>query len=111
MRVFNMTPHTVVIDQGMGFKKGFLPSGEVARVSTRAVDDGEVKSIPVVRTTFGEVKGLPEEKEGTIYIVSSMVAQACRDTRHDLVSPDTSPESAVRDSDGRIVAVRRLQRW
>ena len=111
MRVFNMTPHTVVIDQGMGFKKGFLPSGEVARVSTRAVSDGEVKSIPVVRTTFGEVKGLPEEKEGTIYIVSSMVAQACRDTRHDLVSPDTSPESAVRDSDGRIVAVRRFQRW
>jgi len=44
------------------------------------------------------------------YIVSSLVAQAVKG-RNDVVSPDTSPASAVRDENGNIIGVKRFQRW
>jgi hypothetical protein len=71
-----------------------------------------VEGIPVVKTVFGDVAGIPEPQEGTTFVVSTLVLQALKESgaiRDDLVSPDTGNESVIRDDDGKIVGVRRFQ--
>ena len=63
-------------------------------------------SIKINSTSFGEVDGLPEPQEGTIFIVSALVAQALKGVRNDLVIPDDT----VRDEQGRIIGCRALAR-
>lgn len=63
-------------------------------------------SIKVNSTSFGEVEGLPEPQEGTIFIVSALVAQALRGVRDDLVIPDDT----VRDEQGRIIGCKSFAR-
>jgi len=87
------------------------PSGTVARCNVdrekkdKIIDeiDGWEITIPVTKTRFGEVEGLPEPQEGTIYIVSNLVAQAVPD-REDVFFPD----DIVRDSQGNIIGCRAL---
>jgi hypothetical protein len=85
------------------------PSGEVARVSTLREPAGTVNGIPVLSTKFGQVEGLPDPESSKFYIVSTIVQQAAP-WRKDLLSPDTSPESVVRDVNGNIIGVRALSR-
>ena len=94
MNFINLTPHIVRMNDG----REFLPSGVVARVSSsyREVMPG------MFRVEFGEVVGLPEEKEGTMYIVSGLVAAAT--DRKDVVSPATGHPAAVRN-EGKIFSV------
>jgi hypothetical protein len=94
---------------GEGQEVEIPPSGQQARVLPRQVRTGEVNGIPIVRTEFGEVEGLPEPEENTVYIVSTLVLQALKGSRADVVSPDTSPTSAVRDANGKIIGVRGFQ--
>jgi len=111
MKLINLTPHNVVIvDEQGNVILDIPPSGQVARVRVKQTPTGEVCGIPVVQTTFEGVENLPGPREGVIYVVSSMVAQVVSG-RQDVVAPDTSPESVVRDEDGRIVGVKRFQRW
>jgi hypothetical protein len=66
--------------------------------------------VPVSSSTFGEVENLPEPSEGTTYLVSALVLNALREKgvkRGDVFAPDTS-RRAVRDNEGRIVAVTGL---
>jgi len=108
-KLVNLTPHPVVLALE-GEERVIPPSGGVARVSTTTEVIGTLDGVPVVRTRIGQVIGLPEPEVGTVYIVSSLVAQAAAAMgRDDVLAPDTGPDSAVRDADGRIVAVRRLQ--
>lgn len=84
-------------------------NGMLARVASHTVKVGEIvcdgKIIPVTGTSYGEVEGLPAPSEGTIYIVSSLVASRCKD-RTDVFIPNES----VRDDKGRIVGCRSLGR-
>ena len=58
------------------------------------------------------IEDLPEPAPYTLYVASSLVAQAAaRYGRIDVLAPDTGPESAVRDETGQITGVRRLQRF
>lgn len=111
--IVNLTPHRVVVifDDSLGRPcvREFPPSGQIARVAVSTVPDGMVEGVPVVRTVFGQVENLPKPQDGVFFIVSSIVAQAVRG-REDVLAPDTGPESAIRDEDGRITAVRRLAR-
>ena len=59
--------------------------------------------VPLTRTTFGEVQGLPDPADDTLYVVSRLVISAVPD-RTDLVSPD----GAVRDDQGRIIGCTAL---
>jgi len=128
----NLTPHKVTVFKG-GKMIEFEPSGKVARVKVRQEVIGEVNGIPIVRTELEKIEGLKsvcancrrvdcpymkmelakvagycEDQEPiTIFIVSSMVTMMVP-KRKDLVSPDTGP-TAVRDSAGNVVAVRRFQ--
>lgn len=108
MNIVNLTPHVVVVETEHG-RREFPPSGIVARVATTQEAVSQVDGIAIVKSVFGEVQDLPEPREDTIYIVSSLVAQAVP-WRDDVVAPDTGP-TAIRDEAGRIVAVRRFQQW
>ncbi len=88
------------------------PSGTVARcrVERQNVDsfiledigDWDI-TIPITKTRFGEVEGLPAPEKGTIYIVSNLVAQAVPE-REDVFFPD----DVVRDENGNVIGCRAL---
>ena len=129
----NLTPHKIAIVNGEEVIE-ISPSGTVARVKTVQKETGiTVFGIPVVKTEYTEIEGLPsvcenclikhectvslEMRNGKtcglqfpekIFIVSSIVAQAVK-SRKDVIAPDTSPESAVRDEEGRIIGIKRFQ--
>ncbi len=84
------------------------PSGTIARckVERKEIDSfifGWDITIPLTKTRFGEVEGLPEPKEGVIYIVSNIVAQAVPH-RDDVFFPD----DLVRDENGKVIGCRAL---
>jgi len=70
MEIVNLTPHEVkVLDDDDNVIATF-PSVGVARARQHDVPAGEIESIPVVKTEFGEVSGLPEPTEDAVFIVS-----------------------------------------
>lgn len=132
MNLVNLTPHSLAIHTPEGVFT-LAPSGEVARVATINEEaapigitrtachgecggcgqlDGECVceqlgvpwSIPTVRTSYGEVTGLPAPEEGKVFIVSGMVASAA--PRPDVFSPG----DLVRDESGRPVGCKGLRR-
>jgi len=108
--VKNLTPHPVTFMLPDGTIITLPPEGIVPRRETYTEDAGEsINGIPIVRNTLGPVVGLPEPEEGVTLVVPFMICQACPD-RKDLYAPDTTPASVVRDENGRIVGVRRLQK-
>jgi len=68
-------------------------------------DHGWNIQVDIMQKSFTEIEGLPEPKEGTIYIVSALVAGAAKD-RDDLVVPNDT----IRDDQGRIIGCRNLAR-
>jgi hypothetical protein len=107
MSIINLTPHAINVRLN-GRDITIPPSGQVARVASSSALVAEVDGIPVYRTVFGEIEGLPAPQDGIVLVTSTIVAQAAaRLGRTDVVSPDTGP-TAIRQ-DGQIVAVTRLQ--
>ena len=130
-RMLNLTPHDINV-MVKGGEVIFKASGAVARVVTETVKcrsmavwkGGEgpddvvgsdalgVVPIPVVRVQHGGVEGLVFPiKAGKPVLVSMFVAQVMREqgmNTERVFYPDTGPESAIRDEDGRIIGVRRL---
>ncbi len=109
MEIVNLTPHEVkVLDDDDNVIATF-PSSGVARASQHNVLVGEIESIPVVKTEFGEVLGLPEPTEGTVFIVSRITVEAAQvqgRSTDDLLTTS----GAVRDDQGRIVGCRAFAR-
>lgn len=103
MKYVNLTPHDICLNNGTVIKA----SGKVARVSTTYSNFDENK---VATVTYGSVENLPLYQEDTIYIVSTIVAQAAP-YRDDLVSPATNHPAAVRDEKGQIVSVPGFIRY
>lgn len=108
MRLVNLTPHPVTLL--VGDRTLMIPPEPTpARCSETRSVVGTVEvdglEVPVTRVGFGQVQGLPAPREGVLYVVSRMVAEACRD-RADLVIPD----DLVRDAEGRIIGARSLAR-
>ncbi len=109
MNIVNLTPHALnFMPQGPdGPVVTIPPSGLVARCATSRVQVDTITvdgvTIPVNRTQFGEVTGLPDPQPDTIYIVSAVVAQAVPN-RPDVFIVD----DAVRDEQGRIIGARAL---
>lgn len=103
MKIVNLTPHPLnmmVNDQEL-----IIESSGQARASTsrQQIDQIELNglTIPINTTTFGDVEGLPEPQEGTVYVVSMLVAQALPNRKDLLIVDDT-----VRDAQGRIVGAK-----
>ena len=105
-KIINLTPHEVAIHLGDAIRR-IPPSGNVVRLNSHCQPCGECDGIPVAICKEGEPKGLPEPVDGTVYIVSSMVAKKVK--RLDVLCPDTSDEGVIRDGKGYIVGVTQLQ--
>lgn len=98
--IVNLTPHAIVVGS-----RSFPPSGTVARVATVTEKIGDVEGIPVFKTFFGKVEGLPPIEAGRFLIVSGLVASAASD-RHDLLSPS----GLVRDGEGKVIGCEGFTR-
>lgn len=109
--IINLTKHVVNVQTET---EGWVlePSGTEARVTSKQEVYANICGIPVVRTTYSEVEGLPAQEDGKIYIVSTLVLQALKAngiTRTDCVAPNTSPAGAIRNEAGQVVAVKGFQ--
>jgi len=74
----------------------------IPRVSTSSEKTGEICGVPIFKTVFGAVEGLPEKAEGVYLLVSALVRTASG--RDDLLSPG----ELVRDSEGKPVGCKGL---
>lgn len=108
MNIINLTPHVVTIINTDGTEIHFPASGQIARCAVNTVQTGYIlygeREIPTYRTQYGEVVGLPDPVDSTIYIVSTPVAQNVPDRKDVLV-----PAETIRDAEGRIIGCRGLQ--
>lgn len=106
-KIVNLTPHTINFVGKDNTIVATIPSSGVARATQRReiVDTIVANGItlPIARCTYGDVQGLPEPKDDTIYVVSAITAQAVPE-REDVFIVDDS----VRDENGRIIGVRGL---
>lgn len=108
LRLRNLTGHEIVLVSPTGDRLVLEPDGEPAVLVTEAVEVGEVHDIPIVSIRHGALTGLPQPEEGVLLVTSQVVARyAAQLARDDVVAPDTSPASAIREH-GKVVAVRRL---
>lgn len=110
----NLTPHPITMVRADGDSITIAPSGRVARVGFQDKCIGNLDGVPVVvrHACAGEdqIIGLPNHKPGMVLLVSAMVVDALAgSTRGDVYAPDTGPEGAIRDQDGRLTGVRRLR--
>lgn len=103
----NLTPHTIDLLSEGGEKVSIQPSGQLARVSVKQEVVGHYifmeKKFPRKKSVYGKVEGLPEEKEGVVFIVSALVRNALPD-RGDIVSPT----DLVRDQNNQPIGAKAL---
>lgn len=99
----NLTPHAINICVDGKQVLEVPASGTVARCSQQSILQGTVNGIPVYKQVFGDVQDLPSSVEGTVYIVSRLVAAAVPN-RDDLLIPG----ALVRDELGKVVGCEGL---
>lgn len=87
-----------------GIENIFWACGEaVAEAVTTPV--GDVRGIPVTKTQYGAVVGLPPEKKDVVYIVSAIAARAAKEAgRTDCFVPS----EAVLDADRNVIGYKSL---
>lgn len=103
VKFVNLTPHEIM-ETTTGLR--FPSSGLLARVSVEYMKNGEINGIPLFEAQYGEVEGLPEPKRGTVYIVSSLVLDAVKGKRDDIVAPG----ELVRNEEGQPIGCLGFKR-
>lgn len=102
--IVNLTPHGInLLNRDLTPLVTIPASGNVARCTQETIPNGNIGGIPITATSFGEVEGLPQEKEATYYIVSRLVMQGCPSRRDLLV-----PNELQRDDEGHIIGCLSL---
>ncbi len=103
-KFINLTPHTITIIGKVG-NIVVPPSGVIARCKVTEETVAEIDCIEVVKTTYGEVEGLPEKEDNTVCLVSGFVMNALKGSgRYDVMKP----YDFVRDEAGNIIGCRKL---
>jgi hypothetical protein len=102
VQIKNFTPHPIhLLGEGNQVIRTFESEGLV-RLKTSTVSAGfSIAGIPVTKTVFGELEGLPEFVDGTYIIVSQLVKSALPN-RTDLLVP----AEVVRDDKGNIIGCK-----
>lgn len=100
IKILNFTPHAINI---VGETTRTIESSGLIRLEMNTESVTTLEGIPVTKTVFGEPVGLPEQVEGTFYIVSQLVKTALPE-RADLLVP----AEVVRDDKGRILGCKSL---
>lgn len=106
--IVNLTPHTIKVVNSDNQVIREYPSKGQARIATVGSSKEEIDGIPVVKTLFGGIEGLPEPDGESVFIVSMPVGQRCSE-REDVICPDTGP-TAYREN-GLIIGVRQFARY
>ena len=105
-KVVNLTPHAINFVSKEGAPVCTIePSGSIARVTCETVETGEINGIPLTENVYGEVEGLPLPEEGTVYLVSSLVASRCPERKDVFI-----PNEPVRNEKGMIVGCKSFGR-
>ena len=107
MQYVNLTPHVVNVYNDEEVVMSLAPSGCVVRIDESVTPSVELDGIQFVDVSLGEVNGLPEEEEDTVFVVSMsllMGMKAAGSNRQDCVYPF----GQVRDDQGRIIGCRSL---
>jgi len=109
MKVVNLTPHEVkVFDDNDVVIKTYSSAG-LARASQVNTPVDNVDGVLVVSTSYGEVTGLPEPTEGTVFIVSFITVNAAR--AHGRTTDDLLVTSSpVRNDRGQVIGCRAFAR-
>lgn len=94
MKIVNLTPHTLNIQNANG-EMVTIPSTGLARCKTKDVLSHTFMGINIYKVEFGAVEGLPDPEYGTVYVVSMLVRNAVPH-RYDVVSPGM----LIRDENG-----------
>ena len=99
MNFLNFTPHVITVYSGDDKTIiDMFPSNGVARVTQYETLDTIIQlnghNVELTKTNIGSVVGLPDEKEGTLIIVSSIVRQALPE-RNDLISPSNFVRNSI----------------
>ena len=102
-QIKNLTPHPVNICNNAGDIVRVFQSEGLVRLKATTVVAGEIDGIPVTKTEFGQVEGLPEFQEGVFIVVSQLVKNALP-SRFDLLVP----AEVVRDEKGNIIGCKSL---
>ena len=106
VKIVNLTPHAITVLKNGEEIAVYDASGCIARCESDTVTVGEIAGIPLTETRFGKLylidrdrveHELPEQQDGTFYIVSALVARVAQ--REDFIIVDDT----VRDDKGRIV--------
>jgi len=84
MNIINLTAHSI---NEMTTGTIIPASGMIARVEQQSVKAKVWHSMPIFKTEYGELMGLPAPKKGTLYIVSAMALNAVPKNRTDVVAP------------------------
>ena len=82
MTIINLTPHAI----------NFLRE-----------DNSVLATVEPNQCSYGAVTGLPDPQPETIYLVSALTAQACRDRNDVFITDD-----AVRNESGQIIGCRAI---
>ena len=99
VQIVNLTPHAINIKRQDGSFLVVPPSGQLARCAeNRAVVESPIEGVVVTVPTYGDVEGLPDPQDGTVYIVSALVLSRVQD-RTDVFAPG----ALIRDADGKPV--------
>lgn len=94
----NYTPHTITLNDGREYASEGL--ARVSATFSKFDENG------VCNQEFGQVTGLPEPADNTLYIVSALVLTAAKaQGRTDCVVPATGHPDCVRNDKGFIVSV------
>lgn len=87
------------------------PEKKAAFCAIDMIIKDHINDIPVVNYEYYNVTNLPKPKDGVVYIVNYAVLQALNGLRSDVVAPDTSPGSVVRDEQTRkVIGIKRFQK-
>ena len=101
--IINLTPHNINVVDSDGNEILVLEKSETPlRVTETQEKVGNINGLDIFMKKYGDVENLPEEKENTYYVVSAIVANACKGKRNDLLVVNDT----VRNDKGQIVGCK-----
>lgn len=109
MEFVNVTGHHITLDSMDGTRFVLAPAGPVARIQNNRPIVAYLEEWPVRYIEEGTILGLPTSTKDRYFIASNIVSRlATARGRHDVLSPDVSQASVVRDRRNNVKSVRGL---